>query len=105
MDYHDLHKLTVVKLREMAKEYDDLEGVTGMTKDTLCDVLADKMGIEKPHKVVVGIDKASIKREIRALKKVREEALAARDRQKLHDTRRQLHRLRHKLHKASKLAG
>jgi hypothetical protein len=105
MDYHELQKTTVGKLREMAKEYPDLEGVTGMSKEQLVDTLAEHMGIEKPHKVVVGIDKSAIKAEIRTLKKVRQEALDGKDRKKLHETRHELHKLRHKLRKAIKITS
>lgn len=103
MDYHELEKTTAGKLREMATEQTDLKGVTGMSKERLVDALADKLGIEKPHKVVVGIDKTSIKAKIRELKKQRAEALVSKDREKLHATRRELHKLRHKLHKAIRL--
>ena len=103
MDYHELEKTTVVHLREMAQEYEDVKGTSGMNKQQLIDLLCEKKGIERPHKVVVGIDKAAIKAEIRALKKVRQEALDTKDRKKLHETRHQLHRLRHKLRKAIKI--
>ena len=102
--YHDLQKMTVGRLREMAQEYDDLEGVTGMSKEKLVDVLARKKGIEIPHKVVVGVDKASIKARMRELKKVRDAALDAKDHTQLHRTRRKLHRLRHQLRRASTVA-
>jgi len=105
MDYHQLEKTTVPQLREMAKEYDDLQGVTGMSKEKLVNTLADKMGIEKPHKVVVGVDKATIKAQIRELKKERQQALDAKDKAKINDTRKQLHRLRHKLHKAIRITS
>jgi hypothetical protein len=105
MNYHDLEKTKVTDLREMAKEYSDLKGVSGMKKQTLVDTLAEKLGIEQPHKVVTGIDKSAIKAEIRGLKKVRDAAIEAKDREKLHDTRRQLHRLRRNLRKATRIAG
>ncbi len=104
MDYHELEKTTVMKLREMAKEYPDLKGVSGMKKEKLVDTLADHMGIEKPHKVVAGVDKSSIKAEIRKVKKERDAALAAKDREGLHDARRRLHKLRHKLRRAIRVA-
>jgi len=100
MNYHELQKATVVKLREMAKAYPELEGVSGMHKDQLVDALAHKLGIEIPHRVATGIDKTTIKKEIRALKKVRDEAVAAKDHPKAHDTRRKIHHLQHKLRRA-----
>ncbi|MBD3235980.1 MAG: hypothetical protein GF330_04705 [Candidatus Eisenbacteria bacterium] len=103
MDYQELQKQTVVKLREMAKEYPDVEGASGMKKEQLVDMLCDKMGIEKPHAVAVGVDKAEIKKKIAELKKVRDEALQKKDRQTLIATRRKLHQLRRKLRKAVKV--
>ena len=103
MEYQDLEKLTVVKLREMAKEYPDLTGVTGLKKEELVDVLAGKLGIEKPHALAVGVDKGKIKAQIRELKKRRDEALKNKDREQLRATRKQLHRLRRKLRKAVKI--
>lgn len=105
MNYHELHKTTVARLREMAKAYPDVEGTSGMHKEALIDLLCQRMGIEKPHKVAVGIDKTSIKQEIRVLKKKRDEAIAAHDRDALHEVRRKMHRLRHELHHATHIAG
>ena len=105
MNYHDLHKTTIAKLREMAKAYPDVEGTSGMHKDQLIDLLCQRMGIEKPHKVTIGIDKTANKKEIRALKKARDEAIAARDRARLHDARRKIHKLRHALHRAKRIAS
>ena len=105
MDYHELEKQTVGKLREMAGEHDDLVGVTGMSKQKLVDALAGKLGIEIPHKVVVGIDKSAIKGRIKDLKKVRDEAIAAKDYERLKRTRKTLHRLRHQLRRASAMTG
>lgn len=105
MNYHELQKTKVTRLREMAKEYPDVKGTTGMSKHQLIDLLCDKLGVERPHRVASGIDKAKVKQEIRALKKVREQALGARDRKQLHEARHKLHRLRHKLHKATKITA
>ncbi len=105
MNYHELEKTTVDKLREMAKEYPDVEGAIGMSKEQLIDLLADKLGIEKPHKAVVGIDKATIKTGMKELKKVRDSALAEKDRAKLKTTRREMHRLRRQLRKAMKITA
>jgi hypothetical protein len=105
LHYHDLQKMTVVRLREMAQEYNDLEGVTGMSKEKLVDVLARKKGIEIPHKVVVGVDKASIKARMRELKKARGAALEAKDYEQLRRTRRKMHRLRHHLRRSSTVAS
>jgi hypothetical protein len=99
MDYHELHKLTVAKLREMAQQYEDVKGTSGMHKDELVDLLCQRLGIQKPHVVVAGIDKAKIKSEIRKYRKLRDEGLAAHDRQKLDTARHKIHRLRRQLRK------
>jgi hypothetical protein len=100
--YHDLQKMTIGRLRELAQSYDDLEGVTGMSKEKLVDVLAHKKGIPIPHKVVTGgIDKAGVKGQIRELKKTRDAALESKDREQLRRVRQKLHRLRHQLRRAA----
>ena len=74
-----------------------------MTKEQLIDVLSEKLGIERPHKVVVGVNKGKIKAQIRALKKQRDQALESKDRAEVKKIRRNLHRLRHRLRKAVRL--
>jgi len=106
MDFQELSKNTVSRLREMAKEQlPELKGVSGMRKDQLVDVLADKLGIEKPHKVVQGVDKASIKAEIRKVKAARAAAVGAQDKEKMKQTREQLHKLRRQLRRATRVAA
>jgi hypothetical protein len=102
MDYHELEKTTVSKLREMAKEQDpELKGISGMKKQELVDLVASKMGIAVPHKIVAGVDKATLKSQIRACKAERDAAIQSRDRAKLKETRRRLHGLRRSLRKAT----
>lgn len=103
MDYHALHKLTVSRLREMAAEDPELEGVSGLSKDQLVDLLCARMGIEKPHRVATGTEKSSLKRRIRELKEMREQAIAAGDRDQIEWTRQELHKVRHRLRKTSQL--
>ncbi len=103
MQYHELEKLTVAKLRELAHEFPDITGASGLHKEQLIDLLCQKMGIEKPHRVAVGVDKAAIKTQIRALKKERDEVIARKDRVKLAEIRRRMHLLRRDLHKAAKI--
>jgi hypothetical protein len=105
MDYHELRKLTVAKLREMATEYPDVVGAVGMHKDELVELLCGKLGIAMPHKVAVGEEKAKIKALARALKKERDAAIAAKDAKKLADVRRKLHRMRRRLRKAIKIVA
>ena len=105
MDWHELEKLKVTELREMAKEKLEVTGVSGMNKATLVESLAEAMGIEKPHKVAEGAGKSTIKKEIQALKIKRNEALAAKDRDSLKLTRRKIHRLRRQLRRMAKMHG
>lgn len=102
MDWHELQKHKVNDLREMAKEHlPDVQGVVGLKKDELVEMLADKLGIEKPHKVVEGFDKTAVKARIRELKVARDEAMAAG--RKGTRTRREIHRLKRQLRKAAAL--
>jgi hypothetical protein len=102
MDYHELEKTTVSRLREMAKEKDpELKGTGGMKKQELVDLLAGMLGLSAPHRVVSGVDKATLKAEIRRCKGMRDAAIQAGDRIKLKESRRQLHRLRRSLRRAT----
>ena len=100
MEYHELEKTKVTELREMAHAQ-GISDATGRTKEELVDLLAEKLGIEKPHVVIVGVDKAKVKKRLRTLKKERDEALAKKDAARLAKVRRQMHALRHRLRKAA----
>ena len=106
MDFHELEKHTVAQLRDMLKEKDpEHKGVSGLKKPDLVDLLAGMLGIEKPHKVAAGTDKASIKASIREMKSKKSTAVAAKDKAALRDARRGLHELRRKLRRAIRIAG
>ena len=51
MDWKDLEKMTVLKLREEALKYPQIEGVHGKNKEQLMHEIAKALGIEKPHTV------------------------------------------------------
>ena len=106
MDYHDLQKTRVIDLREMMKEQlPEVTGVTALKKDELVELLAEKMGIEKPHKhVAAGLGKRAIKAEIRDLKVKREAALEAKDGEELKKYRRLIHRRKRKLRRMMQLS-
>jgi hypothetical protein len=99
MDYHDLQKTRVSDLREMVKEhFPDILGVVGLKKEEMVNMLADKLGIEKPHKhVAAGLGKRAIKAEIRELKVQREAARAEKNNEDLVKFRRLIHRNKRKL--------
>jgi len=100
VDYHELSKMTVGKLREMAQEYEDLVGVTAMSKEKLIAELCQRLGIEMPHKIASGIDKTAVKGRIRELKKLRDHALADKDHATYKKTLAEIHKLRHQLRRA-----
>jgi hypothetical protein len=102
MNWKDLEKMTVVKLREEALKFPELKGVHGKSKDQLMDELAPLLGIEKPHvtytsKVVH--TKEELKHRIKELKSHRDELIKTKAHQELHDLRRQVHELKRKIKK------
>lgn len=99
MDYHELQKTRVVDLREMMKEHlPEVTGVTGLKKAEIVTLLAEKLGIEEPHKhVATGLGKRAIKAEIREMKLKRQAALEAGDSAELKKYRRLIHRRKRRL--------
>jgi hypothetical protein len=76
VDLNELRKMTLPKLRELAKEATDLQGVGGMKKDELVEAIAKAKGIAfVPTKDLSTI--ISVKQQIRALKRQRDEILAS----------------------------
>jgi len=49
MVWNDLEKMTVLKLREEALRFPQIESVHGKSKGQLMEELANALGIEKPH--------------------------------------------------------
>ena len=98
MEWKDLEKMTVLKLREEALKYPHIEGVHGKNKEQLMDEIAKALSIEKPHvqfgETVVHT-KSDLKHQIHELKVEREKFLQTHDHKRLHDVRRQLHELKH----------
>lgn len=102
--YDELHGMTVAQLREIADDIEDerLQGHSSMHKEHLLPRLCEVLGVEAHvHHEVVGIDKASVKAQIKALKGDRDTALEAKDPKQLKRIRRQIHRLKRQLHKAT----
>lgn len=74
MDINELRKLPLPKLRDLAKQTTDLQGIIGMKKEDLIEAVAKAQGISyRPEKDLSTI--SSIKQEIRALKKQKDELL------------------------------
>ena len=102
MEWKDLEKMTVVKLREEALKFPHIEAVHGKNKGQLMDELANALGIEKPHihfseKIVH--TKSDMKHRIHELKADRDKFLAAHDHNGLHEVRREMHSLKHAIRK------
>lgn len=101
--FEQLKHKTVVELREMAKgiDHEAVRGYTQLNKEHLLVAISQALGIKHEHHDVVGVDKASLKAQIRELKKKREEALAAHDSAQLKVVRRTIHRLKRRIHRAT----
>lgn len=101
--YEELKKKTVAELREIAAgiEHEAVKGHTQMHKNELLAALCKVLNIEMlHHHHVEGIDKATVRAQIRQLKKTRDEALAAHDHPRLKQTRRELHKLKRQVRRA-----
>ena len=102
--YEELSKMTVARLREIAKDLDDpgLRGYTQLNKAHLLPAVCNALGVEMhQHHEVVGLQKSEVKAKIRKLKVERDAALEARDHKQLKAVRRQIHGLKRQLRKAT----
>src|SRR5262245_43638650 len=103
MDWHELEKLKIDALRAMAKEKELVDAVAGLSKEALVAKLAESMGIPRPHKVIEGGAKASIKQRIQELKSERDEAMAAGDHARMRRARREIHHQKRHLRRMAHL--
>jgi hypothetical protein len=102
IDWKDLEKMTVLKLRDEALKFPEIEGVHGKNKEQLVIEIASVMGIEKPHAYFthqVTQTKSELKHKISELKSERDRLLQGGELEKLHDVRRQIHGLKHSIRK------
>jgi len=100
--YEELHKMTVTQLRRIAEgiEHDAVKGFSTMHKEKLLPAICVALGIEAhEHHQVVGINKASIKQQIRQLKAQRDEILAKKSKDELKPVLRKIHDLKRELRK------
>ena len=90
----ELEKLTAIKLREIAKEYEQITGASGMKKDALVNAILEARGepIKEIHKDEQSI--SLIKKQIRETVKQRDKALEEKDRTKLAAVRKTLKKLK-----------
>jgi len=105
MDIKELRRMTLPKLRDLAKQETDLQGVGGMHKEDLIKAVAKALGIvyDTSAKDVNAIH--AVKHDIRDLKKQKAEILmSARDPKKLRRLKRRIKLLkrltRHLAHEA-----
>jgi len=102
--FTELKHMTVAQLRDIAKEIEDeaVKGFTQMNKDHLLEAICKSLHIEMhEHHEVVGINKKEIKRKIKNLKKDRDKALEAKDKEQLKNIRKEIKKLKHVLRKAT----
>jgi hypothetical protein len=104
LDYKQVAKMTAAQLRDQLAQYPEISGVSAMKKEKLVELLCGKLGIDRHAHGAVGIDKTAIKQRIRALKKERDAAMAAKDAAKLVTVHHALHKQRHLLRRAVKMA-
>jgi hypothetical protein len=102
--YEQLSAMNVTQLRAIATglEHEAVHGFSTMHKDKLIPALCVALGIEgHKHHQVVGINKTTVKTEIRALKKQRAEALASKQHDAYHEILHKIHELKNKLRRAT----
>lgn len=102
--YEELNGMTVAQLREVAEgqDSDDLKGFRSMHKAPLLELLCKVLGVEQhEHHIVLGMDKASIKSEMRELKVARNAAIEAHAHVELKIIRRKIHSLNRKVRRAT----
>jgi len=102
MDWKDLEKMTVLKLREEALKSPQIQGVHGKNKEQLMDEIATALGIEKPHRQFTETTvhtKSDLKAKIHGLQAERDKVLQTHDHKKLHDVRREIHEIKHQIRK------
>lgn len=110
MDVHELQRMTMPKLRDLAKELTDLQGVGGMDKDDLVKAIAKAKGIAYDESVKDLNAIHAVKQDIRALRKEKAELLTSNgDRKKLKKIARKVKLLkrltRHLAHDAKSVAA
>jgi hypothetical protein len=109
--YDQLKGMTVAELRDIAagiQQHEAVQGYTQLNKEHLLAALCQALNIDTHtrHKSKIGgLDKASIKSQMKALKVKRDGAFEAHDHVQLKALRRQLHELRRSLRKAAAKTG
>ncbi len=102
--FEELKKMNVSQLREVAKEieHEAVQGYTQLNKEHLLEAICKALNLEMHvHHEVVGVDKGKIKSEIRAAKKIRDEAILAKKPEDIVKARRKIRNLKKQLRKAT----
>lgn len=102
--FEELKKMNVNELREVAKsiEHEAVKGYTQLNKEHLLEAICTALNIDMHvHHEVVGIDKSKIKREIKDLKKLRDQAIADKKPKDLKRIRGKIRKLKRTLHRAT----
>ena len=99
--YEQLSDMNVTQLREIAKgiDHEAVHGFSTMHKEKLLPALCVALGIEahKHHEAAKGFDRASVKAEIRALKKQRDALVPKEHPKEFREILRQIHEKKNKL--------
>ena len=101
--YKDLKAMKLSELRKVAAGMEEeVKGYTQMNKDHLLQTICQALNIEMhEHHEVVGVDKTSIKAEIRKLKKERDKALESKNKKKIITIRKKIKTLKNTLKRAT----
>lgn len=95
--YEELKKKTVAELREIAKgiEHEAVQGYTQLNKEHLLAAICKALDLDMHvHHAATGENKTRMKKEIRELRKKRDEALTAHDHQSLKRIRQKIKHLK-----------
>jgi len=100
--FHELKQKTVAQLREIAKsmenEHEEVKGYSQLNKEHLLAAICKALKIDMhEHHEVVGIDKKSVKAQIRKLKKQRDQILTSKDKKDLKNVRKEIKKMKNRL--------
>ena len=102
--FEELKKKTVADLREIAAGLGEegVKGYTQLNKEHLLAAICESLNIDMHvHHEVVGVDKASIKSQIKQFKKMRDDAISSKNNEQLKRARRNIRDLKKALRKAT----
>jgi hypothetical protein len=96
-----LEKMTVIELREIAKQIEGVVGVHGMNKPELIAIVKESRGIKEAPKDKETATTKQIKSKIKQLKAKRQKALEEKDAVVAQRSRRQISRLKKRTRRAA----